>query len=92
MYRTDLCATCGMLFVFGEQSPKGFWMKNTYIPLDIYFYDILWKLVDKAQNMRPEKETGEPMEYMSQPAQYVIEVPAGSQFFQPETFNPTQCL
>jgi len=92
MYRADLCTTCGMLFVFGEQSPKGFWMKNTYIPLDIYFYDTLWKLVDKAQNMRPEKETGEPMEYISQPAQYVIEVAAGSQFFQPEAFNPTECL
>lgn len=92
MYRTDLCDTCGMLFIFDEQSPKGFWMKNTRIPIDMYFYDTLWKLVDKAQNMRPEKETGEPMEYISQPAQYVIEVAAGSQFFQSEVFNPTQCL
>lgn len=81
-----------MLFVFNEQSPKSFWMKNTRIPLDIYFYDDSWKLVDFVKNMRPEKETAKPMWYTSQTAKYVIEINAGSQLFQPENFDPTQCL
>jgi len=45
-----------------------------------------------AENMRPEKETEYPMDYTSQPARYVIEVPAGSRFFEPEKFNPQECL
>ena len=38
MHRTSLCETCGMLFVYNEISSKTFWMKNTLVPLDIYFY------------------------------------------------------
>lgn len=57
----------------------------------MYFYDSTGVLVDFAKNMRPEKETEIPMDYTSQPAQYVLEVVAGS-LFQPENFNPTECL
>ncbi len=39
MNRTNLCDRCGMLFIFDEQFPQVFWMKNTYLPLDMYFYD-----------------------------------------------------
>ena len=92
MYRTELCDTCGMLFVFNEDVPKSFWMKNTRIPLDIYFYNGDGVLVDSAKNMRPEKETTNPMEYVSQPAQYVVEVNAGSRVFLPESFDPRECL
>ncbi len=92
MYRTELCNTCGMLFVFNEDVPKSFWMKNTFIPLDMYFYNGDGLLVDSTKNMRPEKETIKPMEYVSQPAQYVLEVNAGSRFFQSESFDPRECL
>lgn len=62
-----------MLFVFDTEKPLSFWMKNTFIPLDIYFYDKSGNLIDKTLNMRPMSETGEPMTYTSRPAQYVLE-------------------
>jgi uncharacterized protein len=37
MYRTDLAANRGMLFVFSPPRPVSFWMKNTLIPLDMIF-------------------------------------------------------
>jgi len=92
MQRNMLCDTCGMLFIFEELAQRNFWMKNTLIPLDMYFYDTSWKLVDYIKNMRPESETAEPMNYNSSPAQYVVEVNAWSLYFEPEIFNPRECL
>jgi uncharacterized protein len=37
MYRTELAANRGMLFVFSPPRPVSFWMKNTLIPLDMIF-------------------------------------------------------
>ncbi len=68
-----------MLFVFRSEKNQTFWMKDTLIPLDIYFYDKNNNLVDKVINMRPENETKDPMMYHSKaPAQYVLEVNHGS--------------
>jgi uncharacterized protein len=37
MFRTEMAEDAGMLFVFGEEAQRRFWMKNTFIPLDILF-------------------------------------------------------
>src|SRR5271154_285851 len=37
MYRTELADGKGMLFVFPEEGPLNFWMKNTWIDLDMVF-------------------------------------------------------
>lgn len=39
MFRTMLPDTAGMLFVFTRDVSGAFWMKNTYIPLDIAYID-----------------------------------------------------
>jgi uncharacterized membrane protein (UPF0127 family) len=37
MFRTEMNDDHGMLFVFEETQPVGFWMKNTPLPLDLVF-------------------------------------------------------
>ncbi len=37
MWRTELAANAGMLFIFPTEQPLTFWMKNTLIPLDMLF-------------------------------------------------------
>ena len=39
MYRESLDKDHGMLFLFEEPEMRGFWMRNTRIPLDIGYFD-----------------------------------------------------
>ncbi|MCO5066010.1 MAG: DUF192 domain-containing protein [Rhizobiaceae bacterium] len=39
MFRREMAADHGMLFVFQKQQPLAFWMKNTILPLDLVFID-----------------------------------------------------
>jgi uncharacterized membrane protein (UPF0127 family) len=79
MNRTKLGKNRGMLFVFEEEAPRGFWMKNTLIPLDMIFLD-KDKEVINIETAYPEPNTSdsELKVYRSErPAKYVIEVNAG---------------
>jgi len=76
MFRTEpLEANHGMLFDKGTWSSSGFWMKNTYIPLDILFLDDDFTVIDILYDMKPLDTTSS---NINKPWRYAIEINAGS--------------
>lgn len=74
MHRKSLPPDRGMLFVFDEERERGFWMKNTHVPLDIIYADARGKVVSVKQ-MRPLDETSVPSDG---PAKYAVELNQGT--------------
>ena len=74
MYRRTMPDSCGMLFIFPDSEPRNFWMKNTYLPLDILFLDESKKIITIQANRTPFSEEQIPS---YQNAKYVLEVNAG---------------
>ncbi|MEM0519194.1 DUF192 domain-containing protein [Aequorivita flava] len=74
MYRQSMAENQGMLFVFKNMQPRSFYMKNTYIPLDIIYLNQEKEIVSIQKNAKPLDQTSLPSEGASQ---YVLEVKAG---------------
>ena len=74
MFRKTLPANNGMLFLFDTLQKGSMWMKNTYIPLDMMFFNKQFEIVHIHENAVPQDETiiTTPM-----PVWGVIEVNAG---------------
>lgn len=76
MFQESLDPDTGMLFIFEEESPHPFWMKNTLIPLDI-----IWirddKIVFINRNTQPCQTTCE-LITPTESADRVLEVNAGT--------------
>ncbi|MBL8779451.1 MAG: DUF192 domain-containing protein [Alphaproteobacteria bacterium] len=53
MYRKHLADNRGMLFDYDPAQDVAFWMKNTYIPLDIIFIGADGKIITIAANTTP---------------------------------------
>ena len=53
MYRKKLEKKTGMLFIFKKEKKATFWMKNTYIPLDIIFIKKNGKIDSINFNTKP---------------------------------------
>lgn len=53
MYRHELPADGGMLFVNPRERRQTMWMKNTYIPLDMLFIDRRGRIVHIAERTVP---------------------------------------
>lgn len=65
----------GLLFDYNGYTNNSFWMKNTYIPLDILFLDDSMIIIDYAENTIPMdlRKISSKVEY-----RYGIELNAGS--------------
>jgi uncharacterized membrane protein (UPF0127 family) len=74
MYRTELDEGDGMLFVFGSDAERSFWMSNTPISLDIIYIRGDATIGSIASHTTPFSEKMIPSRG---PARYVLEVPAG---------------
>lgn len=71
--RTTLAEDAGMLFIFDQEQPLSFWMKDTLIPLSIAYISADGRIVD-IQDMQPLDETPHPS---AEPALYALEVNQG---------------
>lgn len=77
MFRADMPANEGMIFLFEKQQPLTFWMKNTLIPLDMIFFDEDWKIVSIQKNAQPCKADPCLLYPSEGPAKFVLEINAG---------------
>lgn len=74
MYRRELPEDKGMLFVFPMADRQSFWMKNTYIPLDVGYFDSQGYLIEV---LTMEADDGVKTYPSSEPALYALEMNAG---------------
>lgn len=74
MRRRQLAADAGMLFIFDREEIQSFWMKNTYLPLDIIFIDSKLRVVGVVHDAEPLTTTSRSVD---KPSRYALEVNAG---------------
>jgi uncharacterized membrane protein (UPF0127 family) len=74
MHRRELAPEAGMLFLFSENEPRAFWMKNTLLSLDMLFIDDGGRVVGLIE--RAEPLTTSPRD-PGVPSRYVLEVIGG---------------
>ena len=57
MYRKKIPDNKGFMFIYKKPRIVSFWMKNTFVPLDIIFIDENKTVVDIKKNMIPHDTT-----------------------------------
>ena len=74
MYRESIKENQGMLFVYSRESMRNFYMKNTYIPLDLIFFNSDSTIVSFQKDAKPLDESNLPSQV---PAHFILEINAG---------------
>jgi uncharacterized membrane protein (UPF0127 family) len=74
MFRADMPADRGMLFVFEAERPVAFWMKNTPMPLDLVFIDN----AGTVRSVLPGEPFSEAVISPGMPVRFVLELKAGT--------------
>jgi len=73
--RTEIPDDYGMLFVFPEDGLYGFWMKDTLVPLDIFWLDSKGQVVSITRDVATSSYPN--VFYPATPARYVLETATG---------------
>ena len=73
MFRREMAANQGMLFVFDQPGPRCFWMRNTLLPLTIAYVADDGSIVDLI-DMQPQSENSH---CSSRPVRYALEMNQG---------------
>jgi uncharacterized protein len=76
-FRKSLGGKNGMLFIFPNNRRQSFWMKDTFISIDIIWMDPARKVVHIEKNVPPCKADPCPTYVPNQNALYVLEINAG---------------
>ncbi len=74
MFRESMSDDHGMVFLFPNERQLSFWMKNTFIPLDIIFIRADRTILGIAENAEPRTLTSQRVEGDSQ---FVLEINGG---------------
>jgi uncharacterized protein len=77
MFRDEIYADQGMLFVFSESAYHSFWMKNVNFPIDILWLDKEKRIVHIEERVPPCQTPDCPSYAPDLPARYVLELKAG---------------
>ncbi len=78
MFVKELGKNKGMFFVFGEDGFHSFWMKNTFIPLDIIWINADMKVVHIEKNIQPCQNDPCPSYSTIRRSRYALEVNSGT--------------
>ncbi len=79
MFKTSWGDIEGMLFVFPKEGFRSFWMKNTFLPLSIGFFDkkkVLLEVYDLKESKSMTQKNFDSVKSKTR-AKYVLEVPKG---------------
>ena len=74
MFRKSMDESTGMLFLMGTQKQQSFWMRNTYVSLDIIYINRDFEIVSIQEKAQPLNDQSLPS---TGPALYVLEVIGG---------------
>lgn len=78
MFRNAMPTDAGMLIVFPESGRHAIWMKNCRFPLDLVWLDMQGRVVSVFESAPPCHATSCPIYTPGVPAQYALELTAGS--------------
>lgn len=78
MYRPEVREDEGMVFVYAESGWHSFWMKNTLVPLDIFWLDDQFRIIHMQTPAPPCKADPCPSFGPMRASRYVLEVRAGT--------------
>ena len=76
-FRKSMAEDEGMIFIFNEERRYSFWMKDTFIPLDMIWLNYAQKVVSIEKNVPPCKEDPCKSYRPKKRAYYVLEINAG---------------